>query len=152
MSAVLLLQIQFLFSLNPTPTTMNPNSKSTVAFTKATILLVLCLILGGRILPSAVAQPDVVGQWSSVTNLPVNNINIILLPNGKYLLWPRNGGAQARIWDPGNNSFTQVPLPTMNLFCAGHSFLADGRLLVTGGHIQDGQGEKKAHIFNYLNN
>ena len=103
-------------------------------------------------MPSLMAQPDVVGQWSTVTSWPVNNINIIMLPNGKYLLWPRNGGTQARVWDPGNNSFTQVPLPTMNLFCAGHSFLADGRLLVTGGHIQDGFGEKKTHIFDYRDN
>src|SRR5687767_13661814 len=72
--------------------------------------------------PQAQAQPNVVGEWSGVVNWPVVNIHISLLPNGKLLLWPRDGGVDARIWDPGNSTFTQVPLPSMNLFCAGHSF------------------------------
>ncbi len=104
------------------------------------------------LVPTAQAQPDVVGQWGGVVNWPVVNIDISLLPNGKLLLWPRDGGVDARVWDPSNNSFTPVPLPTMNLFCAGHSFLADGTLFVPGGHIQDGEGEKMAHIFDYQNN
>src|SRR3569833_4651592 len=29
---------------------------------------------------------------------------------------------------------------TVNLFCAGHCFLKDGRLLIVGGHARDGQG------------
>jgi len=29
---------------------------------------------------------------------------------------------------------------TVNLFCAGHCFLEDGRLLIVGGHERDGQG------------
>jgi galactose oxidase len=40
-----------------------------------------------------------------------------------------------------------LPKPGFNLFCAGHTFLADGKLLVAGGHIADGQGEPKATIF-----
>lgn len=100
----------------------------------------------------ALAQPDVAGQWSSVIAWPVVNIDISVLPNGKLLLWPRDGGNQARIWDPSNNSFTPVPLPTMNLFCAGHAFMADGTLFVPGGHIADGEGEKMAHLFDYRNN
>jgi PA14 domain/Galactose oxidase-like, Early set domain/Glyoxal oxidase N-terminus len=117
------------------------------------IPLLLTFCIGQLLISHRVSgQPAAVGQWDAVQSWPVNNINIILLPNGKYLLWPRSGGNQARVWDPGNNSFTQVPLPTMNLFCAGHSFLADGTLLVTGGHIQDGAGERKAHIFDYRNN
>jgi hypothetical protein len=97
-------------------------------------------------------QPDVVGQWSGVISWPIIAIHIHILPNGKVLVWPRDGGNQARIWDPAANTFTSVPLSTMNVFCTGHAFLPDGRLMVTGGHIRDGYGEKKAHIFDYRNN
>jgi galactose oxidase len=112
-----------------------------------------CLIFtGAGLMPKAHGQLDLVGQWSPVVNWPVVNINVCLLPNGKFLLWPRDGGNQARIWDPATNGFTLVPLPTTNLFCAGHSFLADGTLVVPGGHIADGEGEKEAHLFDYRNN
>ena len=29
---------------------------------------------------------------------------------------------------------------TVNLFCSGHTFLPDGRLMVAGGHLFDSQG------------
>ena len=35
----------------------------------------------------------------------------------------------------------------MNLFCAGHTFLSDGRLLVVGGHLADGEGVNQATIY-----
>ena len=112
------------------------------------ILLLAALWFPGLVF----SQPNVVGQWAAVQSWPVVGIDMIILPNGKMLVWPRDGGNQARIWDPGNNSFTPVPLSSMNLFCAGHAFLGDGRLFVPGGHIRDGTGEKLAHIFDYRNN
>lgn len=48
-----------------------------------------------------------------------------------------------------------VPNTTTNLFCSGHSFLPDGRLLVAGGHKNpdsDGFGEPHTNIFDYTNN
>ena len=38
--------------------------------------------------------------------------------------------------------------PGYDVFCAGHSFLADGRLFVAGGHIQNGVGLANASIYN----
>src|SRR4030095_128881 len=111
----------------------------------------LIALTGTGLMPRAYGQLDLLGQWSSVTTWPVVNINICLLPNEKLLLWPRDGGNQARIWDPATNAFTMVPLPTMNLFCAGHSFLADGTLMVPDGRIAEGEREKEAHIFDYPN-
>ena len=36
----------------------------------------------------------------------------------------------------------------MNLFCSGHAFLSDGRLLVVGGHVDfDGDGLNATHTF-----
>jgi hypothetical protein len=49
---------------------------------------------------------------------------------------------------------TQTPQPTLNdgttnanLFCSGHAFLPDGRLLVAGGHLADSHGLNQATIY-----
>lgn len=39
-----------------------------------------------------------------------------------------------------------------NIFCTGHSHLSDGRLLVTGGHITNGNGLPDASLYNAFNN
>jgi hypothetical protein len=38
------------------------------------------------------------------------------------------------------------------LFCSGHAFLADGRLLVAGGHITDGDGLNQAALYDFRTN
>ena len=32
----------------------------------------------------------------------------------------------------------------VNIFCSGHAFLADGTLLVVGGHLEDSEGTATA--------
>src|SRR5262249_31063450 len=39
----------------------------------------------------------------------------------------------ARLWDPVTRAVETVGSPTHDLFCAGHAFLGDGRLLAAGG-------------------
>ncbi len=56
-------------------------------------------------------------------------------------------GCTPRLWDPQTGLFTKTPRPGFNLFCAGHTFLSDGKLLAVGGHISDGEGEKKAVVY-----
>ncbi|MGO9784133.1 MAG: galactose oxidase-like domain-containing protein [Streptosporangiaceae bacterium] len=58
------------------------------------------------------------------------------------------------VWNPANGNMTQTPQPTLtdgttnaNLFCSGHAFLPDGRLLVTGGHLADSHGLNQATIY-----
>ena len=50
---------------------------------------------------------------------------------------PTNPHASAK---PTSNQPTDSQGNAINLFCSGHTFLEDGRLLVTGGHIFDSQG------------
>jgi hypothetical protein len=76
-------------------------------------------------------------------------INMVVLPNGKVLSWGRLG--TPHVWLPSNGTFTNVPAPS-NVFCAGHSFLRDGRLLVAGGHITDYHGLANANLFDYRTN
>ena len=101
---------------------------------------------------AAQGDPAVLGQWSEVKPWPIVAIHTHVLPNGRVLVWPRSGGEDARIWDPASEGFTPVPLSTTNLFCSGHAFLPDGRLLVTGGHIVDGVGPPDVNIFDYRKN
>jgi len=85
-----------------------------------------------------------VGQWSAVFPAPIVQLHVHLLTDGTVLSWGRIGDPQ--VWDPATGSFTAVPSPSW-LFCAGHDFLPDGRLLVAGGHITDGHGLPNTNLF-----
>src|SRR6185369_17411962 len=81
-------------------------------------------------------SPTQVGRWSPVMNWPIVAVHAILLPSGNVLAWTdytTMGGAQ--IWYPSTNTFIPKTYDTVSLFCAGHAYMADGRLLVTGGIV-----------------
>ncbi len=93
---------------------------------------------------SLVASSPDAGSWSPQFPWPVVAIHLSLLPSGKVLSWGHAGTPQ--IWDPSTGEFTPVPCPAL-LFCAGHTFLPDGRLLVSGGHIASDRGIPDITIF-----
>ncbi|MFM8471447.1 MAG: Calx-beta domain-containing protein [Limisphaerales bacterium] len=111
-------------------------------------------------------DPTRVGAWDTPIDTPVNPspivpIHLNLLPTGKVVLWDRGapfdtvfGGTDGRpyLWDVNAGTFTLAPWPGYDLFCAGHGLMADGRLLVPGGHIADGVGEIKASIYDPVSN
>src|SRR6185295_17318932 len=68
-----------------------------------------------------------------------------LLRTGKVLAWGRDG--RPYVYDVASGSFKSVPVGTSNIFCSGHAFLPDGRLLVAGGHISDNHGIADGHLF-----
>ena len=93
----------------------------------------------------AAAQPQATaGEWSAPFSWPVVAVHLHLLPSGRVLSWGRIGTPQ--VFDPVSETFTPVPSTTM-LFCSGHTFLADGRLLVSGGHLDDRRGVRDANAF-----
>ena len=79
-----------------------------------------------------------VGHWSSPHSTPVIGLHLSLLPSGNALLWGHGGEAQ--VWNAQGGSFTQAANTVCDdplgceLFCSGHTILADGRVLVAGGH------------------
>jgi len=88
--------------------------------------------------------PSLIGQWSALRPAPIVQLHLVLLPNGKVLSWGKFGAPQ--LWDPATGAFTAVPAPSL-VFCAGHDFLPDGRLLVAGGHISDLHGLPNTNVF-----
>ena len=92
--------------------------------------------------PRNTDQPQ--GEWSPPFAWPIVAVHLHLLPTGRVLSWGRAGAPQ--VYDPVDGSFTEAPTSTM-VFCAGHTFLPDGRLLVSGGHLDDKRGLRDANLF-----
>lgn len=84
------------------------------------------------------------GHWD-VIEFPkrdrLNTIHAALLHTGKILLIAGSGNNQqnfdakkfdTRIWDPVKGTVKRIPTPA-DLFCTGHTQLANGNLLIAGG-------------------
>jgi PKD repeat protein len=80
---------------------------------------------------AAIGTPASAGQWGAPFTWPNIAVHLSLLPTGKVLSFGLSGTPQ--VWDPGTGGFTSLPAPAV-IFCSGHSFLPDGRLLVAGGN------------------
>src|SRR5579864_8439656 len=129
----------------------------------ASVLLILLAVLSA-LTPSAMAQANVTGQWSTASyTMPINPIHVALLYNGKILVvagsgncppsqsgCPSNGsggppasyppgtnGSGALLRDPVAQSYTPFTV-TWDRFCNGMVVLLDGRAFSNGGTIQYG--------------
>ena len=96
-------------------------------------------------LPPSTSEPQATaGEWTPRFGWPVVAVHLHLLPSGRVLSWGKIGAPT--LWDPTTGDFAAAP-STTRLFCSGHTFLADGRLLVSGGHLSDQRGLPDANIF-----
>ena len=111
----------------------------------AFVSLVLALALSPAILHAQTS-----GQWSGVQNWPIVSVHTHLLPTGKVMFYPYSD--DPRLWDPANSSITTLPRAGYNIFCTGHSFLSDGRMFVTGGHVENGWGLNDASYYDPVAN
>jgi hypothetical protein len=143
-------------------TTSNGTRRGFVAGAAATVAAAAAFPV-----PRSDAAPpaSVVGAWSGVYSWPCVAIHLHLLPNGKILTWADDDGRfpPDRLADfskafvvsiPDNDRpyppFTEIDNHLTNLFCSGHAYLPDGRLLVVGGHEgQQFYGSADVTIFNY---
>jgi galactose oxidase len=112
-------------------------------------------------------DPAVWGRWDPVFPLPDVGIHASVLPNSKVLMWGRRPDpadsldvheCRPFVWDPMNGDPVPTPQPAradgtkVNLFCSGHTFLPDGRLLVVGGHQADSDGLDQAVLYDWRTN
>lgn len=84
------------------------------------------------------------GHWDMIDfpqQYRLNTIHAALLHTGKILLIAGSGNNQdnfdakkfdTRIWDPVKGTIKKIPTPA-DLFCTGHTQLANGNLLIAGG-------------------
>ena len=93
-------------------------------------------------------DPAQTGYWSGTFNWPFVAIHSSLMYTGKILMWDGQSyaGHDAKVWDPVTNAFVDVA-SSDNIFCAGLTQLPDGRVLVTGGHVDAHVGLAVANIF-----
>jgi hypothetical protein len=112
---------------------------------------------------SAVAaqDPGQGGAWSSVIPTSVVPVFQAVLPHGKVLIWDSVGDGptesysdhtftRAMVWDPATNTSVRTDVKGYNIFCAGYTQLADGRLLVAGGNKDAAlNGIVQTHIFDW---
>src|SRR5918998_1407402 len=92
----------------------------------------------------AVAATADAGQWSEPFAWPIVALHVSLLSNGKVLSWGKYG--EPYVWSPADGDFQSLANPYW-MFCAGHSTLPDGRVLVAGGHISGDHGLPDAAIY-----
>ena len=129
------------------------------------ILRILCLFQRPPVPPTGPWSGDAVtGRWDVVlTDSNVSAIHMAVLRTNE-VLWFSGGRGQVvpnatemknwvwRVPDigtsapPANQPVETDPV-NKQLFCAGHSFLRDGRLLVVGGSEPDGTGIRDVFIY-----
>jgi hypothetical protein len=93
---------------------------------------------------AAVGTEATTGKWGAPFAWPIVAVHLHLLPNGRVLSFGKEGVPQ--VWNPSTKTFTPAPSPAW-IFCAGHAFLPDGRLLVNGGHQSDDHGIPATNLY-----
>jgi hypothetical protein len=83
------------------------------------------------------------GQWVDGGTLELVGIHSAVMPDGRVLAFGykdrhhvSNTEGRWQLWDPRTRApvDTSTLIANWNPFCAGHSFLGDGRLFIAGGH------------------
>jgi len=122
---------------------------STLAFATGTAAATSSTITITALPPEATT-----GKWDPPVQWSIVPLHMTLLPTAKILAWGKyelgtGMMANPRLWDPSVGPPTtaiQVPADTM-LFCAGQTLMADGRVMVSGGHKRDDRGLDVTNIF-----
>lgn len=103
------------------------------------------------LIPGAVAQST--GSWTAVQQLPYRPVHATVLPSGKVLMVSYYAESlNPFLWDPATNTTTPAVNAPYEIFCAGHTVMADGRVFIAGGHIADYTGFTHAQMFDAQKN
>jgi hypothetical protein len=103
---------------------------------------------------SALPPEAASGDWGAPVRWDIVPLHMTLLPTGKVLAWGKyesgtTSASEPRLWNPASGDPTtaaEIAEPDM-LFCSGHTLMADGKLMVAGGHYGDDRGLRVTNIF-----
>ena len=90
--------------------------------------------------PAGTNASAVRGKWGTPFATNMLAVHAHLLPTGKVFFWGKQG--EARLWDPAHPTaaFADVT-KAYPIYCTGHTFLPDGRLLIVGGACRRREAE-----------
>ncbi|MEM7378398.1 MAG: galactose oxidase-like domain-containing protein [Pseudomonadota bacterium] len=84
------------------------------------------------------------GQWGPLFGWPFVPVHVAMLPDNRMLSWSSNErdefknvavqGTHSAVYDIETGSFSETYEQPHDMFCAGISLLADGRVLASGGN------------------
>jgi hypothetical protein len=127
---------------------INGTGDHTIEFTAGT-----SSVTSSPVSVSALPTEATTGKWGPVVNWDIVPLHMSLLPNGKIFAFGRSDVADTmgmpRIWDPASgppNGLPEIHVDDM-LFCAGHTLMPNGSLMVNGGHHKDAAGIKVTYFF-----
>ncbi len=100
--------------------------------------------------PGLQLPADEIGEWAPWQLWPLRAVHMTLLHTGQVLVWSGKelelgDPTTSFLWDPVTEELEELPLVSAELFCAGHSTLADGRVLAVGGTAEEGIGWGPKH-------
>jgi Domain of unknown function (DUF1929)/Bacterial Ig domain len=103
----------------------------------------------------AATQTSGSGSWTSMGSLPVFPTSMQLAPTGKVLFFagdvqgtpPGTAATTLMAWDPATGQSSTLVASGYDLFCVGHAYFPDGRMLYTGGHISNFVGLPNASAY-----
>jgi hypothetical protein len=94
------------------------------------------------------------GKWGPVVPWDIVPLEMSLMPNGNIIAWGKRDVlpdtmGMPRLWNPAAGPPTSAQMISVDtmLFCAGFALMPDGRLLVSGGHLQDDRGIPTTRFF-----
>ena len=93
------------------------------------------------------------GSWGPLVNWDIVPLHMNLLPSGKIFAWGKRDISDTmgmpRVWDPASGPPSgPAPIHVNDmLFCAGHTLMPDGTLMLSGGHLMDDRGIPTTYFF-----
>jgi hypothetical protein len=111
-------------------------------------VLTTSLTVHERTAAAAPASAGTLGVWTPPEGWPNIAVHLVLLPNGKVLSWEaQTNRTTADVWDPTTGSHTAIAEIPFELFCSGHTLLADGKVFIPGGSLPNNDGIVQTHFF-----
>jgi hypothetical protein len=116
--------------------------------------LPIALAVALCLLPRPGLANPTTGAWSEVLDWPITAIHMVQLYTGEILVWssknqePHLLDPTGDCFDVAGGCFTEKPNP-VNIFCAGHTQLDDGTVIVNGGHRTNNVGHPDTFLFQH---